>query len=270
MSLLELAAPWLFSPTVVVATVIFAVLYFRGAARVGDPWYKRLSFWFGLALTYAVLHTRFDYYAEREFFMHRLQHIVLHHIGPLFIALAWPGPALRAGLPDAAGRLWDRLWFSPPTRLAMTLLTQPVVAVALYAGLVWLWLIPGIHFYAMLDVNLYRLMNWSMLIDGILFWCVSLDPRPSPPARFKQGTRILMFVAAGPPQVLSGALITFAPYVVYPLYELCGRAFAGVTPMNDQTIGGLILWIPSTMMDMVGALIVLYFWYRSRDDKAST
>src|SRR5690606_40966631 len=48
-----------------------------------------------------LLHTRIDYYAERMFFIHRFQHLVLHHLGPLLIMGAYPGQVLRAGLPMA-------------------------------------------------------------------------------------------------------------------------------------------------------------------------
>ena len=60
---------------------------------------RRVSFWFGLVALYIALHTRLDYFFEHEFFMHRAQHLVLHHLGPFFIALSYPGAALRAGIP---------------------------------------------------------------------------------------------------------------------------------------------------------------------------
>jgi putative membrane protein len=266
MNALSLLEPWLPSPTVVLSTVAIALLYFRGCRRVTVAWNRRLSFWLGLILTYAAMHTRLDYYAEREFFIHRAQHVVLHHLGPFLLALAWPGPALRAGLPAAwRGRRYEQALALPPVRWVHAIVTNPVVTAGLFVGFIWLWLIPGVHFYAMLDVRLYRVMNWSMLLDGLLFWYLVLDPRPSPPARFAPGVRVLLIIAVIPPQIVSGAMITFATHNIYPLYELCGRAFAGITSQNDQTLGGLILWIPSTMMSIAGAVIALYFWFRTKE-----
>lgn len=269
MNWLTQVIPWQPSPTVVVSVTVFAVLYLRGCRHEAVPAWRQLLFWTGLTLIYAALHTRLDYYAEREFFIHRLQHMVLHHLGPFLIALAWPGPALRAGVPVA----WRTRWFDPllaarPVRLFFDFLMNPVISGALFVGLIWLWLVPGVHFYAMLDVKLYRLMNWSMALDGLVFWFLTLDPRPAPPARLKSGVRVLLLAAVIPPQMASGAMVTLATSNLYPLYELCGRAFAGVTAHQDQTIGGLILWIPSTMMSLIGALIALYFWFRN-DDGAS-
>ncbi|MFI5356336.1 MAG: cytochrome c oxidase assembly protein [Opitutales bacterium] len=266
MNVLTLLTPWLPSPLVMVLTALAAGLYLRGCRHERVPWYRQLSYWLGLFLVYLAMHSRWDYYAEREFFIHRAQHAVLHHLGPFLIALSWPGPALLAGLP--AG--WRERWLQPlqatwPVRAVLAVLTNPIVTGVLFFGLIWLWLVPDIHFFVMLDVHLYRLMNWSMLLDGLLFWYLVLDPRPSPPARLSPGTRVVLLIAVIPPQMVSGAMIAFATHNIYPLYELCGRAFGGITALDDQTLGGLILWIPGTMMSLAGALFALYFWYRSKE-----
>jgi putative membrane protein len=49
---------------------------------------------------------------------------------------------------------------------------------------------------------------------------------------------------------------------LYPIYSICGRAFTWISPMRDQQIGGLLLWIPGSMMSVVGALIALRHWLR--------
>lgn len=84
---------------------------------------------------------------------------------------------------------------------------NPAVAVLLFVGLIYFWLLSPIHFKAMLDARLYRVMNWSMVIDGLLFWWLVLDPRPAPPARLAPGRRILVVIAAIPPQIILGAFI---------------------------------------------------------------
>jgi putative membrane protein len=266
MSWLSLLVPWQPSPTVVAVTLLFAVLYWRGGQRRRVSRSRRLLFWTGLGLLYVALHTRVDYFAEREFFVHRLQHMVLHHLGPFLIALAVPGPVIRSGLPPAwRARFLHPIETSRLFRASLGFVMQPVIAGALFVGLIWVWLVPGIHFYAMLDVRLYRLMNWSMTIDGLFFWFLVLDRRPSPPARMRPGSRIFLLAAVIPLQMLPGALITFASFQIYPLYALCGRAFAGITAQADQTLGGLILWIPSSMMSVLGALIAMYFWFDLSD-----
>lgn len=262
----SLLVPWLPSPTVVLATLGAAGLYVRGCQRVTVPWYRRALFWTGLATLYLALHTRLDYYAERQFFLHAAQQTLLHHLGPFLIALAWPGPALSAGWPD--GRLREagfRLIRSRPWQRAMAAFAHPLVNGGLFVGLAWLWLVPAVHFYAMLDVSLYRAMNWSMTVNGLFFWHLVLDPRPAPPARMRPGARVLLLAAVMPPQMLTGALITFATHNIYPLYELCGRSLGGMDSLTDQALGGLILWIPTKMMTALAGVIVLTHWYRARE-----
>jgi putative membrane protein len=195
--------------------------------------------------------------------MHRMQHLVLHHLGPFLIALSYPGAALRAGVPFA----WRQRWLRPAAqtraaRMFFDIVFNPAIAVALFVGLIYFWLLSPIHFKAMLDYRLYRVMNWSMVIDGLLFWWLILDPRPAPPARLAPGRRILVVIAAIPPQIILGAYIFFTPHELYPIYSICGRAFTWITPMRDQQIGGLLLWIPGSMMSVIGALIALRHWLR--------
>ncbi|PYE23660.1 putative membrane protein [Paraburkholderia silvatlantica] len=263
MTLLYWLQPWEPSPTVMICTLLAAVLFVRGKRHAQVSLARQISFWFGLGALYVVLHTRLDYYFEHEFFMHRAQHLVLHHLGPFFIALAYPGAALRAGIPFG----WRQRFVRPalaarPVRVALDIVMHPVVAVGLFVGLIYFWLFSPIHFIAMLDWRLYRVMNWSMVIDGLLFWWLVLDSRPAPPARLSPGKRVLVVIAAIPPQIVLGAFIFFTPRELYPVYSICGRAFTWLSPMRDQQIGGLLLWIPGSMMSVVGALVALRHWMR--------
>jgi putative membrane protein len=103
-------------------------------------------------------------------------------------------------------------------------------------------------------------MNWSMALDGLLFWWLMFERgRPGITPRLGYGTRVLLLAAVMVPQIILGASITFADSVWFDVYAVCGRAWP-VDPMTDQTLGGLLTWIPPAMMSVVGALIVLRFW----------
>ena len=66
---------------------------------------------------------------------------------------------------------------------ALLMLLFGLMAPFLFVGLLYFWLIPGIHTRVMLDANLYELMNWTMAINGVMFWSLILDSRAKPPAR---------------------------------------------------------------------------------------
>ncbi|HEX7342198.1 MAG TPA: cytochrome c oxidase assembly protein [Rhodanobacteraceae bacterium] len=260
MSILAWFVPWEFSPTTIIVIVMTAMLYLRGSLRQPPGFWRQFCFWTGLVLIYLMLQTNFDYYAEREFFMHRVQHLVLHHMGPFLIIMALPGTTLRKGMPWVVRRAWHRFAHSAPVRFVFEVLFNPVVASFLFFGIILFWLYPPIHFIAMLDWRWYRVMNWSVTVDGLLFWWLILDRHAHPPARIAPGWRVFIPLFVAMPQVFAGAYMTFTRRELYPIYDLCGRAFSGISSMQSQHLGGLILWIPSAMMMVLGAMIAFRHW----------
>lgn len=260
--------PWAFSAPEYLAIALALLWYTRGLARTPAPerpeaW-RRIVFVTGLLVIYAVLQTRFDYLAQHMFFLNRIQHVVMHHLGPFLIALAWPGGTLDRGMPHWARRVaHDR-------RVAAVLrvVQQPWIASVLFVGLFALWLVPAIHFRAMIDARLYAIMNWSMVVDGILFWALVLDPRPSPPARIALGMRALLSALVMFPQIGIGAIITLADHDLYPYYALCGRIIPSMSAIADQAIGGSVIWFPTMMMSVAGVLVVLHTMSLRGDDDA--
>ncbi|MBS3822489.1 MAG: cytochrome c oxidase assembly protein [Wenzhouxiangellaceae bacterium] len=266
--LLAFFVPWEFSWLVQLTIWGSLLLYWNGLRRSRPdelPGHGPvLAFCVGVVLMYLVTQTYFDYWSQYMFFVHRGQHLVLHHLAPFLIALSMPAPVLARGLPQpirawfARRRLLRALWI----RL-YRVLQQPLIACVLFVGLIAFWLTPEIHFDAMLNSTLYWVMNWSMALDGLLFWWLMFEhgKRGITP-RLGYGTRVLLLAAVMVPQIIIGASITFADQVWFDVYAVCGRAWP-VAPLTDQYLGGLITWIPAAMMSVVGALIVLRFWIYS-------
>jgi putative membrane protein len=96
-----------------------------------------------------------------------------------------------------------------------------------------------------------------MVLDGVLFWALVLDPRPHPPARVSYGVRAALAFGVMFPQIALGAFITFARTDLYPYYDLCGRLFPSIGPLLDQHTGGIVIWIPPAMMSVVAVVLVV-------------
>ncbi len=257
MSLISLLTPWEPSYGLVAIFVIAGGLFARGAARVRMSAWRRAAFWTGLALFYVALHTKVDYYAEHQFFVHRLQHLVLHHLAPLLLMASYPGGALRAGLPFAWRGGLRRWQAGRSARIAALVLLNPAFISAAFVVSVLVWLIPSVQFISMLDWRIYLFMNGSVAISGLLYWWMVLDHRPSPPSRTRPGLRVLSPIITMTPQILAGAVITFASRDLYPVFTLCGRAFTTIPPALDQSLGGLIMWVPAAVLETVGAMMAL-------------
>lgn len=274
-SLLTLLEPWEFSPTVLISCSAAALLYARGIRRrhrqgLCTGIWRSLSFYIGLLLIYGALQTYVDYLSQHMFWVHRTQHLVLHHLAPFLVMLAQPHEVIGRGIPDRLREsLLLPLWRSTPVRAVYALVQSPLIAPLLFVGLIYLWLLPAVHFDAMLSAPRYKLMNWSMVIDGLLFWWLVVDPRP--PREFgtaRHPVRIVMLWAVMLPQIAIGAHIALSHHILYDVYSVCGRAWP-ISPLVDQEIGGLMTWIPAAMMSVVGILIVLRLWMRASSRAAA-
>lgn len=261
-SLLKWIVPWEFSWVFLLSFLGACVLYWRGCRELPVSAARKAAFWSGMALSYLCLHTYFDFYAEHEFFMHRIQQLLLHHLAPLMIVASYPGSVLRAGLPlrwrirvvRPALRSWA--W-----RSASAVLLNPAIATILFVAFVLVWLIPSMQTMAMLDWRVYRFMNWSMIASGFVYWWLVLDHRPRPPARMIPGLRVLSPGITMTPQILAGAIITFSKTDLYPIFEICGRAF-NFNVFTGQLIGGIIIWVPAATIETIGGLLAMRQWLR--------
>lgn len=258
----SLLLPWEFSPTVLLLTLLALGVYangLRARRRRGERSgaVRAVAYFSGVLLIYLVLQTRVDYWAQHMFYIHRLQHLVLHHMGPFLVALSVPQRVLRAGIPDRAwASVVGPILRRGPIPVVVRVLMDPILAPVLFVFGIAFWLIPAVHFRAMLGLPFYNVMNWSMVIDGLPFWWLVLNPAPKPPARVGYGARILMLAAVVPPQILIGAYIGLSRHDLFSVYDICGRIYA-LGAVTDQQIGGLLIWIPGSMMSVLGALLVL-------------
>lgn len=270
---LHLLLPWEFGLSWLVFTAGGLALYGRGLRRLRADG-ARLGFWrpfafvVGVLGIYAVSQTHYDYLAQYMFFTHRIQHLVMHHAAPFLIALAAPWSVLAAGLPSWRPPASVRRPAMAVLKTLYRVLQNPVLAPVLFVGLIYFWLIPSVHFDAMLSRWLYDVMNWSMVIDGILFWWLMLDPVTTRGglARLGFGARLVILWLIMVPQIALGAYIALSDRVLFDVYAVCGRAWP-LAPLTDQQIGGLVTWIPAAMMSVLGMLVLIGYWLAGRGDE---
>jgi putative membrane protein len=261
MSIIEFLTPWEFSPVLVLFTVGLGVLYWLGMSATNSEdktakyYWQASSFYIGLISIYFVSHTYLDYLSQYMFWVHRFQHLILHHLAPMLMVLGGM-EIIRKCLPAYLIN-WQAIpaVIRLPFELPYKLIQHPVVAPVLFVGLIYLWLMPDIHFAAMLSQKLYYLMNWSMLLDGILFWWLILGPDWKGEGK-GFSVRIIMMLVVVVPQQLLGAYLTLSDSVLYDVYDVCGRAWP-ISPMADQIYGGVVTWIPASMMSVLGLVLVL-------------
>ncbi|HVW74945.1 MAG TPA: cytochrome c oxidase assembly protein [Rhizomicrobium sp.] len=258
--------PWEFSWPEYLATALTFIWFARGLKLLPKdrhpPLWRLICFVTGVASFYIVLQTRIDYFAQHMFFVHRWAHFVLHHAGAFLIAMGMCGEVVWAGLPD----FLKPVVMARPVQGTLSFLQHPVMAPFLFVGLLYFWLIPAIHTRVMLDANLYELMNWTMAVNGVMFWSLILDSRPKPPARLSHLMRAALILVIELPQMVLGAILSLSTHDFYPVYTICGRVL-DMTALNDQHYGGLIIWLPGTLTSFT-AMIVVLVTMRLNEEKA--
>lgn len=162
---------------------------------------------------------------------------VAHHL--LLIAVA--APLLAAAVPIGA---WsDRL--RGPAPLFLATLAQTVA--------VWIWHAPAPYALALSDSAVYWAMQASLLGSAVAFWTLLR-------VMADEGGRAISALLATLAQMgLLGALITFAPHPLYAPHFLTTAAW-GFTPLEDQQLAGLVMWIPAGLPYLLAALRILSGW----------
>lgn len=249
--------PFIFNAPVFLGTWFTLLWYFRGLRRVSagqrPGGFRQGCFLIGVLAIYAVLQTHFEYLSQHLFSLNRVQAVTLGMAAPFLIGIAWMRDVLGQGAPARITALCRSRAISGILRL----LRQPLAAAALYLLATNLWLIPSVHFAAMINPALYAVMNLSCLLGGLNFWLLVLDPRPPPLARLSFIGRAALGFLVMFPQVAISAYIALTPRDLYAFYTLCGRIFPAISPAYDQMLGGMIQWIPPGMMNVAAMILAL-------------
>lgn len=146
---------------------------------------------------------------------------VVHHLLLVLVA----APLLAAALPGRAGRGSAAVWF------------------LLSTAALWLWHVPAAYDFALRDMAVYWVMQVTLLGSAIGFWRAVLGQEP--------GFHALLWALAGLIQMgLLGALLTFAPQALYAAHAVAPLSW-GLTPLGDQQLGGLIMWVPAMLPYLV-------------------
>ena len=255
---------WQLTPEMVIITVLLVSVYLRGMSRRRDaagetPRWRHVMFFAGVAAIFLSLQSPIDPLAERLFWMHQAQHLLLRMLGPMLIALSAPQATLVAGLPRSVrGRVLAPLASAGPFRTSARFLARPEIAFALFVAALYIWQIPSLHNIALLSFPIHYFMHVTMLAAGLLFWFVIFDRR-DPPKSIPHPARLMMLIGVILSNILLGAVTTLKETVIYTAYDFQGRLF-GIDPLTDEIAGGLIIWIPSSMMCAIAVLIAMHRW----------
>jgi putative membrane protein len=265
----ELIRDWEFDPLVIAALILSAWLYLRGVGRLwnilglnrGIKKWELICFGAGWLFTALALVSPLHAWGHALFSAHMVQHEILMLIAAPLLVLGRPIIAFLKALPGRWSGQLARFGNSPPWLKFWRAVTYPLNAWLIHAVALWIWHIPFL-FQATLDNDfIHSLQHSSFLFSALLFWWALMHGR----ARMRgYGIAVLYVFTTAMHTGALGALITFAGKLLYPDYS--GTALAWhLTPLEDQQLGGLIMWIPAGLVYVVAGLALFAAWLRESE-----
>jgi cytochrome c oxidase assembly factor CtaG len=217
-----------------------------------------------LTLVIALL-SPLDRAATGSFAWHMVQHETLMLIAaPLLVigralpTFLWALPhraRLRVGLATRAGWL----------RGAWNTLTAPLSAWLLHAAALWLWHAPALFNAAVTNATVHDWQHATFLVTALIFWHALLHKS----ARARHGMALLYLFTTTIHTGVLGALLTFAARPLYSTLDAGLREASALSALEDQQLGGLIMWVPGSMVYVAAALWLAARWLRVLDEGAT-
>ncbi|HEX4110893.1 MAG TPA: cytochrome c oxidase assembly protein [Stellaceae bacterium] len=233
---------WNLDPVLIAFLVLCALGYglaTRGPRIIGDR--QKLSFYSGWAVLAAALMSPLCPLSVSLFAARVAQHMIL-----VLIA----APLIVAGRPAAA--IADLLGHRRRKGVSRSGSAAALSATGLFAALLWFWHSPGPYAATFTSDVVYWSMHVSMIGSALWLWHVLLDRR-----RSHAVPSLLAGLITSTQMSLLGAVITFAPHPLYSPHLLTTVAW-GLTPLQDQQLGGAVMWVPGGVIFLAVAMIVLW------------
>jgi cytochrome c oxidase assembly factor CtaG len=250
---------WSFAPGVLLPVVLAAGMYVAGVRRLwnragaGRGITPRQTGWFagGILALVAALVSPLDKVSIALFSAHMTQHLLLVLAAAPMLVLGSPLLAWVWALPTPARRGLARWWVQARgLRAVCRTLGHPLVVWTAHTVAVWLWHAPGLYQSALHYERIHALEHASFVGTAIPFWWLLL--RPDRRRRLPFGADLIYLFAAMMQSGALGALITLSGTVWYPEHTPWTPAW-GLTPLEDQELAGLIMWVPASLI-YLGAL----------------
>ncbi|HZQ62198.1 MAG TPA: cytochrome c oxidase assembly protein [Casimicrobiaceae bacterium] len=255
------AHPW-GEPWVLTLVIAAALGYGVGLARLwrhaaigsGITLGQASAYGGGSLLLAAALCSPLDGLASELFAVHMIQHELLMVAAAPLLVLGRPLATWTWALSPHARVIvgcWTR---QRDVAHAWQALTHPLSAFLIHAAALWLWHVPVLFDAALRNEAVHALQHASFLFSALLFWWAVLQPAD---ARVRGGVAVLYLFGTMLHTGALGALLTVS---TAPWYLAATDPAWGVSAIEDQQIGGLIMWIPAGTVYVFAALWVMARW----------
>jgi putative membrane protein len=267
-----LGIPWSFEPWVIFCLAASAILYALGLARLwgragrahGVNVIQASAFAAGWLTLFVALVTPLDPLGSVLFSAHMVQHELLMLVAAPLLVLGRPLALWAWALPQPWRKSVGRFFHHPLWRGPWLVVTSPLVAWLLHALALWLWHIPALFDAALNDDAVHGWQHASFLFTALLFWWSVLGAV----TRKEQGLALVSLFTTMVHTGALGALLALARTPWYAHYFSTTSAF-GINALEDQQLGGLIMWVPAGGIYILCGLVIAGRWIQPRVRRAA-
>jgi putative membrane protein len=219
----------------------------REAAAFGCAWIVILI----------ALSPHLDELSDRWLAAHMVQHELLMVVAAPLMAVSAPLIALLWAVPASVRRRALETLRQPPIASSWTALTSPASVFLLHAVALWVWHVPLLYDYALDHEGVHVFQHACFFGSATLFWWGIAHGRHG---RRGYGAAVVYVFATAVHGGILGALLTVSPRVWYAPYLVAHPS--GLTPLEDQQLAGLLMWIPASLIFAAGGLVLFAAWLK--------
>lgn len=232
----------------------------RGVTRM-----QALAFAGGIATLFLALVSPIDALSAELSSAHMGQHMLIMMAAAPLLAFGTPLPVFLQALPIR----WRKMvmpWVRAATRRYAPgyAFWQSAALWLIYAVTLWLWHTPALYGAALRHPLVHDCQHLAFLLASILFWRVLLDPMPR--LRLSRGAGVMYLFTTCLHASALGIYMTLSPRIWYDAYAATAGRWH-LSPLEDQQLAGLIMWIPGCMLYVLAAAGLFAAWLREAEQR---
>lgn len=249
---------WSWDPLVLGLLALSGALYLAGTRALwrqsrpggGIRQWQAACFWAGWLTLIIALVSPLDPLGEALFSAHMVQHELLMLVSAPLMVLGRPLAVFVWALPHSWRRKAGTAAKFKPVEIFWRFATNPLAAWTIHAVVLWAWHAPSFFQASILNTTVHTFQHFSFLFAALLFWWTLFQTRQK---HGGNGMAVIYMLTTAIHTAMLGALLTFSPKPWYPAYAATTSAW-GFTPLEDQQLGGLIMWVPGGMSYLIAGL----------------
>ncbi len=247
------------------AWVLFAALLYwlggRGASpRPGNRW-RTAAFFGGLLAILVAVDSPLDDLADRAFWAHMTQHLLLITVAPPLLALARPWNRMWRGLPLGLRRplahelFQGRAW--APLRAAVRLVVRPLPSWLLFNVTFLAWHLPVFYEAGLTSEPIHALEHVMFFATALLFWTRVID---SPPWRspLSEPGKLAYLASTLLVGWIFAIVLAMATSPLYAAYADEASRPLQLSALTDQQLAAGIMWVPGSIAYTIAIVLVAY------------